>query len=70
LFSEGAKSIVSSCNTRSKSSIKKLEVSPLEVTKENEILYAVVQQSYVAITQNTDLSQVKAFLGSNEFINN
>ena len=38
-------------------------------TKENTILYAVVQQSYVAITQNTDLEQVKAFLGSNGFIN-
>jgi hypothetical protein len=39
-------------------------------TKENDILYAVVQQSYVAITQKTDLEQVKAFLGSNGFINN
>lgn len=39
-------------------------------TKENEILYAVVQQSYVAITDSTDLSQVKIFLGSNGFINN
>ncbi len=39
-------------------------------TKENDILYAVVQQSYVTITQKTDLEQVKAFLGSNGFINN
>lgn len=39
-------------------------------TKQNNILYAVVQQSYVAITQPTDLEQVKAFLLSNGFINN
>ncbi|MCF8254025.1 MAG: hypothetical protein K9I36_06805 [Bacteroidia bacterium] len=39
-------------------------------TKENNALYAVVQQSFVTITQNTDLEQVKAFLGSNGFINN
>ncbi|WP_341902987.1 hypothetical protein [Fluviicola taffensis] len=39
-------------------------------TKENDILYAVVQQAYVAITQNTDLEQVKKFLSSNGFINN
>lgn len=37
--------------------------------KENDILYAVVQQSYVAITRNTDLEQVKAFLESNGFFN-
>lgn len=39
-------------------------------TRENEVLYAVVKQAYVIITQNTDLSQVKAFLGANGFINN
>ena len=39
-------------------------------TKENNALYAVVQQSFVTITQTTDLEQVKAFLGSNGFINN
>lgn len=39
-------------------------------TKEKDILYAVVEQSYVAITQNTDLQQVKDFLGANGFINN
>ncbi len=38
--------------------------------KENNALYAVVQQSYVTITQTTDLEQVKTFLGSNGFINN
>lgn len=38
-------------------------------TKENDILYAVVQQSYVSITQNTDLLQVQKFLGANGFIN-
>lgn len=39
-------------------------------TKENENLYAVVKQSFVTITQETDLSRVKAFLGANGFINN
>ncbi|MGN6645374.1 MAG: hypothetical protein ACTHJT_02490 [Cytophaga sp.] len=41
----------------------------LGFTKEKDVLYAVVQQSYVSITQGTDLNQVKAFLGSNGFIN-
>ena len=39
-------------------------------TKENDILYAVVQQAYVAMSNTTDLEQVKTFLGSNGFINN
>ncbi len=38
--------------------------------KVNEILYAVVQQSYVSITSNTDLDQVKEFLILNGFKNN
>lgn len=38
-------------------------------TKGNQILYAVVQQSYVTISQSTDLAQVKSFLESNGFIN-
>ncbi|MBK5194118.1 MAG: hypothetical protein JJE07_13105 [Flavobacteriaceae bacterium] len=38
-------------------------------TTENKILYAVVQQSYVTISQSTNLDQVKAFLESNGFIN-
>ena len=38
-------------------------------TKENDILYAVVQQSYVTITSNTDLYQLKEFLTSNGFEN-
>lgn len=38
-------------------------------TKENDILYAVVQQSYVTITSNTDLNQLKDFLTSNGFEN-
>ncbi len=38
-------------------------------TKENETLYAVVKQSYVTITQVTDLSEVKSFLSANGFIN-
>ena len=39
-------------------------------TKDNDILYAVVQQSYVSITSNTDLNQVKEFLTLNGFENN
>jgi len=39
-------------------------------TKDNDILYCVVQQSYVAITVNTDLQQVKTFLTQNGFENN
>ena len=39
-------------------------------TKDNDIIYAVVQQSYVSITANTDLEQVKEFLTLNGFKNN
>lgn len=39
-------------------------------SKEGTTIYAVVKQSYVAITQNTDLSKVKSFLISNGFLNN
>jgi hypothetical protein len=39
-------------------------------TKENEKLYAVVKQSYVTITQETDLYKVKEFLEANGFFNN
>ena len=39
-------------------------------TKDNQILYAVVQQAYVAITEITDLNQVKTFLTQNGFENN
>lgn len=42
----------------------------LGFTKQDNILYAIVQQSYVAITQTTDLGRVKAFLDSNGFVNN
>lgn len=42
----------------------------LGFTKENNVLYAVVQQSFVSISQATDLERVKEFLGSNGFINN
>ena len=38
-------------------------------TKDNAILYAVVQQSYVSIITTTDLSQVKNFLTLNGFEN-
>ena len=37
---------------------------------ENGILYAVVQQNYVLVTSNTDLSKVKTFLTINGFENN
>jgi hypothetical protein len=39
-------------------------------TMDNDILYAVVEQSYVSITSNTDLAQVKTFLTLNDFENN
>lgn len=39
-------------------------------TQEDNILYAVVEQAYVSITQTTDLAQVKAFLTQNGFENN
>lgn len=38
--------------------------------KEENVLYSVVQQSYVVITDNTDLNQVKMFLTQNGFENN
>lgn len=41
----------------------------LGFTKDNDVLYAVVQQSYVSITNNTDLNQVKEFLTLNGFKN-
>jgi hypothetical protein len=41
----------------------------LGFTKENNTIFAVVRQSFVINTNNTDLSQVKAFLGANGFIN-
>ena len=42
----------------------------LGFTKNDEVLYAVVQQNYVSITSNTDLEQVKEFLTLNGFENN
>jgi len=36
-------------------------------TKDNNVLYAVVQQSYVEMTHITDLNEVKYFLASNGF---
>lgn len=41
----------------------------LGFTKNDDVLYAVVQQSYVSITANTDLKQVKDFLTLNGFEN-
>ncbi len=36
----------------------------------DDILYALVEQNYIAATQATDLNQVKAFLQTNGFVNN
>ena len=38
-------------------------------TKDNDVLYAVVQQNYVTITTSTDLERVKEFLTINGFKN-
>jgi len=38
-------------------------------TKEEDVLFAVVQQPYVSVTQSTDLTQVKEFLNFNGFTN-
>lgn len=37
--------------------------------KEDNNLYAVVQQAFVLITEETDLNQVKSFLFTNGFVN-
>jgi hypothetical protein len=39
-------------------------------TKNDDVLYAVVQQNYVSITSSTDLDKVKEFLSVNGFNNN
>ncbi|WCM42236.1 hypothetical protein MG290_00775 [Flavobacterium sp. CBA20B-1] len=39
-------------------------------TKDNNVLYAVVQQNYVSVTSVTDLDKVKSFLTANGFYNN
>ncbi|UUV21282.1 hypothetical protein NPX36_13280 [Paenimyroides aestuarii] len=39
-------------------------------TKDNNVLYAVVQQNYVSVTSVTDLNKVKSFLTANGFYNN
>ena len=39
-------------------------------TKDKDTLYAVVQQNFVLVTSNTDLSKVKTFLALNGFENN
>ncbi len=41
----------------------------LGFTKQDQILYAVVEQSFVTITEPTDLEVVKAFLSHNGFVN-
>lgn len=42
----------------------------LGFTKSDGILYAVIQQPYVSITEHTDLEQVNAFMHLNGFENN
>jgi len=42
----------------------------LGFTKENDVVYAVVQQNFVSITSVTDLNKVKEFLTINGFENN
>lgn len=42
----------------------------LGFTKENDVLYAVVKQNYVLISQSTDLKTVRLFMESNGFVNN
>jgi hypothetical protein len=39
-------------------------------SEENEIIYAIVQQPFVAITESTDLLEVKKFMTQNGFENN
>ncbi len=39
-------------------------------TKDNDVLYAVVQQKYVTVNATTDLNKAKEFLESNGFQNN
>ena len=41
----------------------------LGFTKEDDSLFAVVQQDFVSITETTDLNRIKAFLSSNGFSN-
>lgn len=41
----------------------------LGFTRENEVIYAVVRQSFVEITQETNLDHVKEFLEANGFVN-
>ncbi|MEL1243068.1 hypothetical protein AAEO56_02245 [Flavobacterium sp. DGU11] len=41
----------------------------LGFTKDKNVLYAIVKQAYVSITDKTDLSRVKTFLEENGFEN-
>lgn len=40
----------------------------LGFTKENDSLFAIVEQDFVSITETTDLNRIKAFLSSNGFL--
>lgn len=42
----------------------------LGFTKDKDVLYAVVKQSYVLVTSTTDLQKVKNFMTCNGFQNN
>lgn len=39
-------------------------------TEEKNVIYAVVKQAFVEISDSTDLEKVKEFLGANGFLNN
>ena len=39
-------------------------------SKKDNVLYAVVQQPYITVSETTDLSKVKRFLNENGFVNN
>ncbi|TPV35875.1 hypothetical protein FJ651_02865 [Paucihalobacter ruber] len=41
----------------------------LGFTNQKDVLYAVLKQAYVQITQQTDLNRVKEFMAANGFIN-
>jgi hypothetical protein len=39
-------------------------------TKDKDVLFCIVKQAFVVITENTDLNLVKSFLKQNGFVNN
>lgn len=41
----------------------------MDFSKDENVVYAVVEQPFVTITSNTDINQIKEFLTSNGFTN-